>query len=467
MRRFERRGWRACAAAVLVTWAAGCSAGHPRRALPANAVQPPGASFEGEPSVGPAQTVRVAHDILVDSARRAVQAPAASAIHVGGRLAERVAVRLVELAPGAATGIEVVDRTGPVGGPSRPARLTLLPDSRSALDGLLATIAGAATRVDLMMYGWEDDPTGRLVAEALAARARAGVRVRVLVDKAAHVIHNPAAARREPTFLDALSRTPNVTLVFAPDPFVRFDHRKLAVVDGRVAWSGSMILTDVALRRWRNYSFLAEGPVVADYADAFARRWRDVGQPVEPPMPAPPLPGPPGACARLVQTDFGGERSLKESIYRAVDHATGHIYLSNPYFSDEILVAKLVAAAKRGVDVRAVLTLRGNVGRLNRFSALNANRLLRGGVRVYLYPAMTHVKAMSVDGRWAYLGTGNFDELSLRNNREAGLAIEGPGAVRRIDETLFLPDMAASEELHDLLPPPRGRLALEAFSLWY
>jgi phosphatidylserine/phosphatidylglycerophosphate/cardiolipin synthase-like enzyme len=74
---------------------------------------------------------------------------------------------------------------------------------------------------------------------------------------------------------------------------------------------------------------------------------------------------------------------------------------------------------------------------------------------------------MSADGTWAYLGTGNFDELSLRNNREVGLSIAGAGAVRQIDETLFLPDIAASEELHALLPAPKGRLALEALSLWY
>ena len=73
------------------------------------------------------------------------------------------------------------------------------------------------------------------------------------------------------------------------------------------------------------------------------------------------------------------------------------------------------------------LTLRGNVRLLNRFEALTADCLLRGGVRVYLYPAMTHVKAMSADGAWAYLGTGNFDELSLRNNREVGLSVTSPG----------------------------------------
>ena len=75
---------------------------------------------------------------------------------------------------------------------------------------------------------------------------------------------------------------------------------------------------------------------------------------------------------------------------------------------------------------------------------LTANRLLRGGVRVYLFPAMTHVKAMSADGVWAYIGTGNFDELSLRNNREVGLSVTGARGRPRARPSLFLPDMAVS-----------------------
>src|SRR5438105_5782188 len=125
------------------------------------------------------------------------------------------------------------------------------------------------------------------------------------------------------------------------------------------------------------------------------------------------MPGPgavPNAIVRLIRTDLD-ERSLKEAIYDAVDHARDHIYLENPYFSDEGLLARLVAARARGVDVRAVLTMRGNLRQLNQFEARTANHLWRAGARVYLYPAMTHVKAMSIDGAWAYLGTGNFDEL--------------------------------------------------------
>jgi cardiolipin synthase A/B len=150
-----------------------------------------------------------------------------------------------------------------------------------------------------------------------------------------------------------------------------------------------------------------------------------------------------------------------------VDHARHHIYLENPYFSDELLTDKLIAARRLGVDIRAVLTLRGNSRRLNRYETLTANRLLCGGIRVWLYPTMTHVKAMSADGVWAYLGTGNFDELSLRNNREIGPSVTSPEIAGQLDHSVFLPDMAASQELTDLLPMPKNRLFLELFALWY
>jgi cardiolipin synthase A/B len=316
------------------------------------------------------------------------------------------------------------------------------------------------------MYGWGDDPTGRAVAAALAARAQRGVRVRLLVDRTAFLIHNPPAARDCCTFLDALRTVPNVSVIEPPGPFLRFDHRKLAVIDGRVAWTGGMILTEAARRRWHNFAFLAEGPIVAQYACLFEERWREQGGCPEaldldggPPIA-------PNASVRMIRTDVK-IRSLRDALFHAVDHATHHIYLENPYFSDEILTDKLVAARARGVDVRAVLTLRGNIERLNRYEALTANRLLRGGVRVYLFPAMTHVKALSADGVWAYIGTGNFDELSLRNNREVGLSVTSPAVVSSLDRHLFLPDMAVSQELTTLLPMPRNRLILELFALWY
>jgi cardiolipin synthase len=268
--------------------------------------------------------------------------------------------------------------------------------------------------------------------------------------------------------VDALAVEPNVWLIQAPDPCFRFDHRKVAVIDDRIVWTGSMILTAPALHRWHNFEFLVEGPMVAQYEALFAGRWAELGGR---PVPACPEHGAtadfvPNTAARMVRTDLE-ERSLKEAVYGAVDHAKHHIYLENPYFSDAILAEKLVAARARGVDVRAVLTLRGDVRAENKLSTVTANRLFKGGCRVYLFPAMTHVKAMSVDGDFAYIGTGNFDELSLRNNREVSLTVRGAGLVGEIERGLFLRDMAVSEELRALLPMPRGWLVLRVLADLY
>jgi cardiolipin synthase len=436
------------------------------RELPANAVQPPGASFERHLTRG--QTALFLRDTLRASAAAVVHEPVASAANVARRATERLAVRLVEAVP--TCPIPPGHQCPEAGGPVTPARITPLFDSVPAYNALLGLIASARCRIDLMIYSWDDDEAGRAVADALIERARAGVLVRAMVDRGSFVTgaDNAHVARGVPTYLDALRAEPNVRVIEAPDQFFQFDHRKVAVIDDRVVWTGGMVLTRPALERWHNFAFLAEGPVVPQYAALFAERWEELGGCRAPACPqAAGTPDVvPNAAVRMVRTDVS-ERSLKEAVYGAVDRARHHIYIENCYFSDQILVKKLIAARARGVDVRAVLTMRGDVRALNEFAGMMANRLLRAGAWVYLYPAMTHVKAMSVDGTWAYIGTGNFDELSLRNNREVGLTVRGPDLIHAIDANLFARDMADSEELHALLPHPRGRLGLELLSIWY
>lgn len=108
------------------------------------------------------------------------------------------------------------------------------------------------------------------------------------------------------------------------------------------------------------------------------------------------------------------------------------------------------------MDVRAVLTLRSESSICDRSNRVTANRLLRAGVRVYLYRGMTHVKALAVDGVWAYIGTGNFDPLSLRHNRELGLVVSAGPAVGEIEGGLLEPDFRAEWELTG--PPPVSAL---------
>ena len=95
---------------------------------------------------------------------------------------------------------------------------------------------------------------------------------------------------------------------------------------------------------------------------------------------------------------------------------------------------------------------RSSLAFVDRANRVIANRLHAAGVRVYFYPEMTHTKAAVVDGGWAYLGTGNFDALSLRRNRELGLAIGAGPVVGELEQKLFLPDFRPEWEMKAPLP---------------
>src|SRR5207253_4588840 len=140
------------------------------------------------------------------------------------------------------------------------------------------------------------------------------------------------------------------------------------------------------------------------------------------------------------------------ALYEAVAQARHHVYVENPYFSDPRLLAHLADARQCGADVRVVMTIRSGCEAVDRSNRVTANRLLRAGIRVYLYPGLTHVKATSVDGCWAYLGTGNFDFLSLRHNRELGVAVGAGPMITALEEALFLPDFRPEWELTEPLP---------------
>src|SRR5206468_3467570 len=127
---------------------------------------------------------------------------------------------------------------------------------------------------------------------------------------------------------------------------------------------------------------------------------------------------------------------------------------------------KLAQARRRGVDVRVVLTVKSTSPPINGSNRVAANRLLRAGVRVYLYPGMTHVKAAAVDGCWAYVGTGNFDALSFRHNYEIGLALGGP-VVADLEGCLFEPDFCPGWELKEPLPVTAGDYLCEWVASWW
>jgi cardiolipin synthase len=340
-----------------------------------------------------------------------------------------------------------------------PANVQLYVEGQEALTALEDLLARATKQIDVIMFQWENDSLGQALVARLVARASPSLHVRVLVDGGGNLCFNEPdelPSTEVNRVLLPLMHNPNVELVRIRNAFACYDHRKLVLIDGRLAWSGGRNFSREAFFDHHDLSYVLEGPLVSRLQQRFERYWRT--QNGLPPEPIPPLPLPPcdelsepNTRARLLYSE-PNNRQISTAIYRAVDMAQRHIYVENVYLTDSLLVYKLAQARRRGVDVRVVLTVHSTTECINRANRVVANRLLAAGVRVYLYPSMTHVKALTVDGCWAYVGTGNLDALSFRHNRELGLSVSGCPLIGQLEQTLFLPDLRSEWEMTQPLP---------------
>ncbi len=348
----------------------------------------------------------------------------------------------------------------------QPAAIRLITDGHEALAALEEAIDEATCRIDVLMYLWDNDPLGWRVARRLAARASPTLRVRVLVDGGGNLLQGEpgtASAARANAVVCWLARQPYVQVIRTRNPFFRFDHRKLVLIDGRIAWSGGRNFTWGAFFEAHDVTYVLTGPLTGEMAERYERYWREQGGPPGPTTP-PPLPVPDAnTLARQVRTR-PYESNLAHTVYTAVDHARHHIYIENPYFTDNHLFVKLAWARQRGVDVRVVLTLDSGSKIIDVANRVTVNRLIHLGIRVYLYPGQTHAKVMVVDGMWGYVGTGNFDPLSLRHNREMGVAISHGPLVAELEERLFLADFRPDWEVHEPLPLVGYEFLVEALA---
>ncbi|RBP45011.1 phosphatidylserine/phosphatidylglycerophosphate/cardiolipin synthase-like enzyme [Roseimicrobium gellanilyticum] len=142
---------------------------------------------------------------------------------------------------------------------------------------------------------------------------------------------------------------------------------------------------------------------------------------------------------------------IQEAIHLAIDNARQRVWIENPYFTDDTIVRKLIEARRRGVDVRIVLPIDANAKVLSKNNEATAAVMFAHGIRIFVYPRMTHVKAGLFDD-WAFIGSANYDRLSLRVNDEVNIAYSHPAAVRELEQRLFLKDFRTSKERRS--PPP-------------
>lgn len=311
--------------------------------------------------------------------------------------------------------------------------LTLLRNGSETYADWLEAIGRARRWVHLENYIFKSDGIGQRFAEALAARAADGVRVRVLYDWFGS-LDVPSSFWRKLRQAGVDVRTFNPLAVTAPFDVIHRDHRKLLAVDGEYASVGGVCIADPWLDRspvtglpYRDTAVRVLGPAVADLERAFADVWRVAGAPL-PPDEQPPLGRivPAGrVSARVIEQEPDRMRMLRvfQVMLAAVEQ---RVWIADAYFlAAPILREALMAAARDGIDVRILLPATNDLPMVGALSRYGYQPLIEAGVKIWEYAGlMMHAKTTVADGWWARVGSTNLNVTGLQTNWEIDLVAE-------------------------------------------
>ena len=309
----------------------------------------------------------------------------------------------------------------------------LVCDAAETFPAWLAAIRAAERTILLESYIFADDEIGREFAQALEARARAGVRVHVLYDW----LGSRGSGRLWPPLIAAAARVRafNPPRFDSPLGWISRDHRKVLVVDGRVGYVTGIGLSarwlgDPARRMepWRDTGVEIRGPAVAELARAFAHVWETGGGK---PLPEGDLTPDAGAAMEgTVRVRVVAGTPNTAGTYRLdlaiASLARDTLWLTDAYFvGTSPYVQALAAAARDGVDVRLLVPGASDIPALSPLSRVGFRPLLEAGVRVFEWNGtMMHAKSAVADRFWARIGSTNLNIASWLGNYELDVAIE-------------------------------------------
>jgi cardiolipin synthase len=358
----------------------------------------------------------------------------------------------------------------------------------AVFDRIIADIAQARRTVTFQTYFCTPGTLANRFRDALAERARAGVRVLVLLDFIGCDVDDAWLA--SPREAGAQVRWMRTVKWYALHRADNRSHARIVVVDGAIGYTGGYGMADAWLGdgrsggQWRDTNARFTGPAVAQLQAAFSDAWAETtGELLTGPefYPAPPdtietLPSRSSAIAdssavvadsiRIVagllhtKHELGSTRP-ERLLAVTIAGARRTLYISNAYFiPDDDFRALLIAAARRGVDVR-VLTAGDStdVGLVRAASRAHYASLLEGGVRLYEYlPTMMHAKTFVADGVWTSIGSLNFDNRSMALNDETNLLVLDAGIAASMD-SMFLTDLRYAREVAQDVFARRGFIA--------
>jgi cardiolipin synthase A/B len=343
-------------------------------------------------------------------------------------------------------------------------RPELLIDGEKFFPAFIESVEAATRSVEAQVFIFDTDDYAVRIADLLKRRSYA-VKVKVLIDDmgslfAAQALRDsPSPPGFEPPAdIESYIRSGSHAQVRASaNPWLTVDHRKCLIIDGREAYIGGMNIGRQYRYEWHDMMVRLTGPIVGRLEKDYRLAWAHAG----------PL----GDFAWAWEWLFGSVAPRRHQITNAIDlrplhtstgrmeiyraqleaieRARRYIYIENPYFDDAIMLRELIAARRRGVDVRVVLPAINDSGIMQINNAVVANDLIANGARVYAYPGMTHVKAAIYDG-WACVGSANLEKMGLRVGQELDVAYSDPASVEQLKQELFETDFKRSREIRTM-----------------
>ncbi len=305
---------------------------------------------------------------------------------------------------------------------------------------MLADIESATATVYFETFIWKSDEIGDRFRRALVDAADRGVEVYAIWDEFANLVVDPRFFHRLPGV--HVRPHPLITPGLPSLRNLGRDHRKLLIVDSRVAYIGGYNIGSTYADRWRDTHARIVGPSVADLENAFVDKWN-----------MRPYASLPRRRSRELLTAPTSRRwdgtievhrniprlamyPIRNMYLEAIDRASKRIWMTQAYLiPDDDMLAALRSACARGVDVRIIIPAESNHVVADWLSRGYYERLLGYGVHLLLYQgAMVHAKTCTIDGAWTTIGTANIDRLSLQGNYEINISVVGEQVAAALEE---------------------------------
>lgn len=331
-----------------------------------------------------------------------------------------------------------MNRSMPFGGN----RVDIFTRGADKIQALLYAISQARHHIHLEYYIWEDDALGRLLSDALIDKARQGVEVRVMYD-------DVGCWRVKSTFFDRMRQAGIEVHPFLKVHFPIFsrrvnyrNHRKIAIIDGRVGFIGGMNIADRYLRgvswgAWRDTSLSITGMAVQGLQTVFLMDWCFVtGEQISDPayFPLQELSQGDSQIQIVTSKPIGRWREIMQGYLHAISNARHYIYIQTPYFmpTEQILTA-LQTAALSGVDVRIMLPWKSDSRVVQMCSRSYLREVMEAGVKVLFYhPGFLHAKTLVIDDQVSSVGSTNIDFRSFEHNFEVNAFMYDPSTALRL-----------------------------------